>query len=182
MRQPKLRARASKGPGATRRPMSHIASHFFAGALSATGEREKAIAAGCDEFDTTPIEIRASSPQPFGAFLRRCSRPPYPKQPCLRQMPTSRFWCIDAVVFAESRDMPRGGNSGVTSDLADMVLAPTQASPQGFRSPIRPSVASQYKMQGKRRILVFLVDAGEAHRVWQAMALGSPPNIRASAF
>lgn len=36
-------------------------------------------------------------------------------------------------------------------------------------------------MQGKRRIVVFLADeSGEAHRVWQVMALGSPPNIRAS--
>jgi hypothetical protein len=38
-------------------------------------------------------------------------------------------------------------------------------------------------MKGKRRIFVFLVDdSGEAHRVWQVMALGSPPNIWAGAF
>jgi hypothetical protein len=37
-------------------------------------------------------------------------------QLCLRQMPTSRFWRIDAVVFPESQNMPGGGNSGVTSD------------------------------------------------------------------
>jgi hypothetical protein len=48
-----------------------------------------------------------------------------------------------------------------------MVLARTQESPQGFRSPIRPSVASQ------QRIFVFLVDKSkEAHRVWQVMSLG----------
>jgi hypothetical protein len=45
-----------------------------------------------------------------------------------------------------------------------MVLARTQESPQGFRSPIHPSVASQQKMQGKRRIFVFWwMKSREAH-------------------
>jgi hypothetical protein len=169
MRQPKLRARASKGPGATRRPMSHIVSHFFAGALSATGEREKAIAAGCDEFDTTPIEIRASSSQPFGAFLRRCSRPPYPKQPCLRQMPTSRFWRIDAVVFAESQNMPGGGNSGVTSDRIVSGHGPRTDAGITSRLPLANTPLRRFPAEnaGKTAHLCFLVDEiqGGASRV-----------------
>ena len=57
MRQPKLGARASKGPGATRGQCRTSSRALYAGALSAPGEREKAIAAGCDEFDTKPIEF-----------------------------------------------------------------------------------------------------------------------------
>ena len=44
-------------------PVIVLSAHALA------GEREKAIAAGCDEFDTTPIEFERLV-APFGAFSR----------------------------------------------------------------------------------------------------------------
>src|SRR5262249_19717798 len=62
------------------------------------------------------------------------------QQLCLRQMPTSRLWRIDPVVFAEWQNKPGGGNSGVTSDRIVSGHGPTRMpeSPHGLRSPTRP--------------------------------------------
>jgi hypothetical protein len=41
------------------------------------------------------------------------------QQLCLRQMLSSRFWRVDAVVFAESQNMRERGNLGVTNGIVN---------------------------------------------------------------
>jgi hypothetical protein len=77
-----------------------------------------------------------------------------PRQLCLRQMLTSRFWRVDAVVFAERTICREGVTQGLQATDSERIplLVRTQESPQGFRSrrgagPCVPSIRRGFLLQ-----------------------------------